>query len=309
MIDGMTRKGWLPALLFLLSVSACGWAPEADVSATPTGGAGSTVTVNLGERPFKLHLPTSYDAARKMPLVMLLHGYTSTAAEAESYFKLTAESDRRGFLYAMPDGTQDARGDQFWNATDACCDFYGSGVDDSGYLRRLLDTVASSYPVDPRRVYVIGHSNGGFMAYRLACEHPSAVTAIVSFAGAPPNDSAQCTPARPVNVLHIHGTADSTIRWEGGANAGRSYPSVAATLDLWRRLNGCSDRASTSAAPMDLDSSLPGPETTVTTYLTNCRDETRVELWSMTGAEHVPALTTSFAPALIGFLLEQVAHR
>jgi polyhydroxybutyrate depolymerase len=306
MLDGMTRKGCGPVVLLMLCRPGCGSAPDDGPPAMPTRNPGSTVTIDLDDRPFRLHLPRSYDAATKMPLIVLLHGYTSDAAEAESYFKLTAESDRRGFLYAMPDGTQDARGEQFWNATDACCDFYRSGVDDSGYLRRLFEAVTSSYPVDPGRIYVIGHSNGGFMAYRLACEHPSVIAAIVSFAGAAPHDPAQCTPDRPVNVLHIHGTADSTIRWDGGANAGRPYPSVAATLDLWRRLNGCAERAGTAAAPMDLDSALPGVETTVTTYQTNCRENTRVELWSIAGGEHVPAFTTGFAPAVIDFLLAQV---
>jgi polyhydroxybutyrate depolymerase len=304
----MKRTRRWPVMLLVLLVTACGSSepPEvADPPASPqTPTPGTTVTVDLDDRPFQLHVPESYDPAGGAALVLLLHGYTSNAVDAESYFRLTAESDRRGFLYAMPDGTTDASGDRFWNATAACCDFRGSEVDDSGYLRRLIDTVSASYPVDRSRVYVVGHSNGGFMAHRLACDHAGVVTAIVSLAGAATNDESQCAPERPVNVLQIHGTADTTIPFEGGANAGNPFPSVADMLGMWRRLNGCADQAETLPA-LDLDSSLPGRETTVTTYATGCRDGSRVELWSIEDGSHVPSLTPEVGPAIVDFLYGQ----
>jgi polyhydroxybutyrate depolymerase len=302
----MTRRRWLLAALLVPSVAACNSTPDAEVPDPPTGAPGETVTVELDDRPFQLHLPESSDPAGTAPLVVLLHGYTSSAAEQESYFQLTAESDRRGFLYAMPDGTAQADGDRFWNATEACCDFQRSGVDDSGYLRRLIDTVISSYPVDASRVYVIGHSNGGFMAHRMACEHASVITAIVSLAGAANNDASQCAPERPVSVLQIHGTADGVIPFDGGANFGRPFPSVDTMLATWRDLNGCTDEADTSPS-LDLDSGLPGPETTVTTYATGCGDASRVELWSIEDGSHVPPLTADFAPAVVDFLYAQTS--
>jgi polyhydroxybutyrate depolymerase len=292
----MTGRIGLVAVLILATLTGCGSKPP-----------GSTVTVNLGDRPFQLHIRRQYQRGTKMPLVVLLHGYSSSGAQAEEYFKLTAESDRRGFLYARPDGTIDPRGQRFWNATEACCDFYHLGVDDSGYLHRLLDAVKSAYSVDPGRVYLIGHSNGAFMAYRMACEHATEITAIVSLAGAATNDPARCTPARPVSVLQIHGTADHTIYFDGGVNDGQPYPSAAATLALWRHLDGCSDQATTAAPRMDLEAGLPGPETTVTTYQTGCRGGTRVELWSMADGGHVPTLTPNFTPAVLDFLLARVA--
>jgi polyhydroxybutyrate depolymerase len=300
----MSAKRWLFVALVLPILSACGSTPSADV---PTGGPGTTVTVNLDDRPFQLHVPGGYDPVKKAPLVVLLHGFQSSAAIQEGYFKLTAESERRGFLYAMPDGTKNRQGERFWNATEACCDLERTGVDDSAYLHRLLNLVTSSYSVDTRRVYLVGHSNGGFMAYRMACEHATEITAMVSLAGAATNDASRCAPDRPVSVLQIHGTADRTILSEGGAGEGRPYPSVATTLALWRRHNGCGDQADTSATPIDLDSDLPGPETIVTTYLAGCRDATRVELWSIKDGGHVPALTADFAPAIIDFLLARVS--
>jgi polyhydroxybutyrate depolymerase len=308
----MRRNCW--PLVVALLVAGCTAGPDeetpAPVTAAPaTATPGGLVTVELDDRPFRLYVPSTYDPAGQAPLVVLLHGYGSNAVEAETYFQLTAESDRRGFLYAAPDGTVNAEGEQFWNATEACCDFRRTGVDDAGYLRRLIDAVGSSYEVDTARVYVVGHSNGGFMAHRMACEHAGAITAIVSLAGAAPNDESQCTPERPVSVLQIHGTGDTVIPYGGGANFGNPFPSVATTLAMWRRLDGCTDQAGDAVPPRDLDSAVPGPETTVTTYAGGCRDGTRVALWSIEDGSHVPALTGEFTPALMDFLYEQASPR
>jgi polyhydroxybutyrate depolymerase len=300
----MALRRWVFAAFVVPLLAACGSSPNEEPAgkpSAPTIEPGTTGPVNLDGRPFQLHVPRGYDAAGKAPLVVLLHGYTSSAAQQESYFKLTAESDRRGFLYAMPDGTTNQEGKRFWNATDACCDFYRSGVDDSAYLSRLIDAVKSSYSVDPTRVYFVGHSNGGFMAYRMACEHSTQITAIVSLAGAAANDTSGCTPERPVSVLQIHGTDDETIAYVGGMNGSNPYPSVATTLATWRHLDGCGNKAAT-AAPIDLEAALPGAETTVTTYSAGCRNATRVELWAIKGGHHVPAFTANFAPAVADFL-------
>jgi len=299
----MTRTRWLVAALLVPVLAACGSTPHA---AAPSAKPGSTVAVKLGDRPFQLHLPTSYRPSTKLPLVVLLHGYTSDSAEAERYFDLAAEADRRGFFLALPEGTKDARGEQFWNATDACCDFNRAGTDDSGYLHRLIETVKSAYPVDPARVYFIGHSNGGFMAYRMACDHADEITAVVSLAGMATNNPAECAPSRAVTVLHIHGTADATIFYDGSTSGFQRYPSAPATVDLWRRLDGCSDQA-TASASLDLEAKLAGAETTVTAYQTGCRDGARVALWAITGGAHVPALSDSFTPAILDFLLTRAS--
>jgi polyhydroxybutyrate depolymerase len=296
----MTARRGLLAALVLCLLAACGDARDEPETAT-------TVTLTVDDRPFQLYVPGGYDSAREAPLVVVLHGFETDAAMQEGYFKLTAESERRGFLYAMPEGAKNRAGDRFWNAHDACCDFDRTGVDDSGYLRKLIEAVERAYAVDDRRIYVIGFSNGGYMAHRMACEHSTTIAAIVSLAGAATDDPARCTPRRAVSVLQIHGTADRIVRYEGGRNTTGSYPSAADTTDLWRRLNGCADQADTSAPPIDLDSGLTGAETAVTAYATGCRDGTRVELWSIKDGGHIPALTGDFAPAVVDFMLARVA--
>jgi polyhydroxybutyrate depolymerase len=260
------------------------------------------VTVEVNGRPFELSVPRSYRPDAPAPLVVLLHGYTSNAAEQEMYFKLGAESERRGFLYALPDGTQEGDGDRFWNATNACCDFQGSGVDDSTYLSALIDQVKASYSVDPARVYLVGHSNGGYMAYRVACDHADQITAVVSLAGATWSDPTQCAPTRPVSVLQIHGTADEVVSYTGGGR----YPGAEETVAAWRELNGCSPEGE-KASPLDLVEEVRDAETSVTRYANACRGGTVVELWTMQGGSHVPGLTEAFAPAVVNFLYARVS--
>ncbi|MEV4141686.1 alpha/beta fold hydrolase [Dactylosporangium sp. NPDC049742] len=297
----MTRFGVLIVGL-VWWLAACSAAPPVE---RPADGPGATLTVALDGRPFQLHLPTSSAAGTRLPLVVLLHGYRSDGGEAERYFGFTAEADRRGFLLAVPDGTRNARGQRFWNATSACCDFERSGADDSGYLQRLIDAVKAAHPVDASRVYLVGHSNGGFMAYRMACEHADSVTAIVSLAGAVDRDAAGCAPSRPVGVLQIHGTADDTIRFDGGTNGGQAYPSAAASVERWRQYDGCTDQAAAATAPLDLDATLPGAETTVTTYQAGCRQGSLVTLWTIKDGGHVPALSATFSASVLDHLLAQ----
>ena len=129
-----------------------------------------SITVGPESRPATLKLPSDYALKSSWPLVMVLHGYTANSSMQDSYFGGSRTMDTLGFMLLLPNGTKNSAGDRFWNATPECCDFENSGVDDVSYLKNLLVSVKASHNVDPDRVYVMGHSNGGFMGYRLACE-------------------------------------------------------------------------------------------------------------------------------------------
>lgn len=273
--------------------------------ATPTPAQKSgTLTVKLGERPFTLHVPDSYDKTKPAPLVILLHGYTASGEKQEAYMKFTAESDKRGFLYATPDGLTDSRGNRFWNATDACCNLYGASVDDSAYVSNIIKTVESSYTVDTKRVYLIGHSNGAFMSFRMACDHADQVTAIAALNGATWADASKCKPSNGVSVLDIRSTDDETINYAGGTILAAKYPSAAVTDADWLSLDQCA-KTGTKAAAVDLVSTLPGAETAVTKYTEGCVAGSTVETWTINGGTHVPAFGDSFAPSVIDFLYAQ----
>lgn len=280
------------------------------------GGAGGQAAAHAckettfgGDRPVKLHVPASYQCGSSAPLLFMLHGYTSTGDIEELYFNLTAASDAKGFLYAHPEGTKDSQQSQFWNATDACCNFYGSKVDDSAYLVGLIDEISAEYNVDPKRVYLFGHSNGAFMAYRMACDHADRIAAIGGLAGAMFQDPSKCAATAPVSVLAIHGTLDASIAYAGGLIGANAYPSATTTVADWAKIDGCDPTPDASGAPLDLDSVLMGAdlsanETTVSKY-GNCKDGASVALYTMQGGGHIPTLSKTFTSSVVDFLLAQ----
>ena len=120
-----------------------------------------------------------------------------------------------GFLLAMPSAIGGIWADgRFAGA--------GSGtIDDVGYLLAVVEDVRRRGPVDPRRIYVVGMSNGATMAGRLACEHSDRFAAIAQVAGTVGSDvAARCRPAGALPVLSIHGTADRYAPYAGGRARG-----------------------------------------------------------------------------------------
>jgi polyhydroxybutyrate depolymerase len=279
------------------SVDASG-ADDTVRDACPMPGA---ITIG-GSRPVAVHVPPGYAPCVPAPLVIVLHGYGGSGAQAETYLKLAPQSDARGFLYVHPDGTVDQTGNRFWNATDACCNLYGSAVDDSAYLSQLITDIEQSYSVDPKRVFVVGHSNGGFMSHRMACDHADQIAAIASLAGAQYVDVSKCAPTTAVAVLEIHGTSDVVVPYNGGSFAGHAVPASPTTATDWATLDGCTTTPDTSPPPLDLDSSIPGAETTVARYAVSCRPGGAAELWTMQGGSHVPTLSATFDPDVVDFL-------
>lgn len=256
----------------------------------------------FAERPYELRVPTGYSSAKPAPLLILLHGYTFDGAEQEKRFGLARLADEQGFLYAMPDGTKDEIGARFWNATDACCDQFGSGVDDVAYLRALITDVRSRYNVDPKRVYLAGHSNGGFMAYRMACDASELIAGVVSLAGATWNESMRCKPKEAVAVLQVHGDQDVIIKYGGGrfARNPADYPSARSTVAKWAQLDGCTGAITDTGMAIDLDASVAGQETKIERY-GGC-PQSAVELWTMGGSGHFPELGPSWGQQILRFL-------
>lgn len=255
------------------------------------------------DRPATLITPTLIPPSEGLPLIVVLHGYGANGGLQQRYFRL-GERVSEGFVVLAPNGTVDAGGSRFWNATDACCDFGQTGVDDVGYLLGLLDEVEASVAIDPDRIVLVGHSNGGFMSYRLACEAPDRIAGIASLAGVSFEDAdSACGATEPVSVLQIHGTADSTIPYEGGQirNFPPVLPSARDSVAWWADLAGCG--ATRDDGPVDYDATQAGPDSTRTTW-TDCGDHD-MQLWTIEDGVHIPMLTPTFDDDLLGWLLAQ----
>ncbi len=113
--------------------------------------------------------------------------------------------------------------------------------------------------VDPKRIALIGHSNGGFMTYAVACAHADRIAALVSLAGATFAKAADCAPSEPVAVVQLHGTADDIVEFDGGSveEIGSSpmgpYPGAEATVAAWAKYDGCEPSAATLDERIDVD--------------------------------------------------------
>jgi polyhydroxybutyrate depolymerase len=284
----------------VVDASPAGDADLPDVAEGHDGGAGDAGDAGLvGARPYRSRVPRSYDPARPTPLIVLLHGYGASGMVQDLYFGLGRLVDERGFLYAYPDGTLDATGKRFWNATDACCDFMRTGVDDVAYITAIIDDLSARYNVDPRRVFVVGHSNGGFMANRLACDRASRLAAIVSLAGAAWADRARCPAGSPVAVLQVHGDRDDIVLYEGGVFGTARYPGAVETVAGWAQRNGCGALESTGMM-LDIESAIPGAETRVARH-TGCAGGA-AELWTIQGGGHVPSFQATWPGMVVDWL-------
>lgn len=270
---------------------------------TPIALAQQTTQIDAGRGDIPLIVPDSYQANAPAPLIVLLHGYGSNGVQQNEYMGFSELVNHYGFILATPDGTQETQGRnaRFWNASDACCNFYANDLDDSAYVLGIINTVKAQYEIDERRVYLVGHSNGGFMSYKAAHAHSDVIAGIASLAGAEAT-VAQAAPVNPVHVLQIHGTADGTIAYDGGDIQGNVYPGARETVSRWAEYNGCSDQGSVTAT-LDLDSSLAGLETTVTRFNNGCQPGGSAELWTIAEGAHIPEISPVFPEKVVEWLL------
>lgn len=281
----------------VLAATACAlWALVAGGS---TIAHAADLTLDAGRGPVLVNVPPGYSSNTPAPLVVLLHGYGSSGAAQEAYMQFTPLSDAKGFLFVAPDGLKDSSGAQYWNATNACCDFE-SNTDDSGYLRSLIELIQKNLRVDAKRIFVTGHSNGGFMSYRMACDHSDLIAAIAPLAGVTWLDPAMCAPKNPVSVLHMHGTQDATIRYDGGCLGEECYPGAVESIDMWGVFNKCQGSL-TAAGTFDYESGRRGNETAVRKNVTGCPKGGVLELWRMNGVHHIPSFTDAWNDAVINF--------
>ena len=259
-------------------------------------GDGSTERPNTfgGDRPVEIGAPAQLTEGKQYPLVVVLHGYGANGFVQEAYFGMNKLPLANEALVLAPDGTVDSTGQQFWNADAECCDFDGKKPDDVAYIGGLIDDVLDTWPVDPKQVYVIGHSNGGFMSYRMACERADVIAAIAPLAGLAASMPSACNPVQPVHVLHMHGTIDQTVPYGSTTAVGRI--GAEGSVNQWAGKNGCGT-SRTPAGDLDLESSVAGAETH-RFKVDGCPADGQIELWTMEGVGHIPVFNAMLQPTV-----------
>ncbi len=263
----------------------------------------------------KVYFPIQYESREKWPLVVLLHGFTGTGETEDLYMGLRFRTSTHGFILVTPDGTAlppgthapednktDLSGVHFWNATDYCCDIAKTGVDDVKYITQLIDFLANTYRIDRTRIYLIGHSNGGFMANRLACEAGNKFAAIASLAGGSFKHEEDCRRPTPVSYLQIHAENDRRVFYFDNPH----YAGGLATVGQWLKKDGCMSqwKAESRQEPFPL---FFGPDVEMRSW-TQCSSGKDVTLWTMKPFSgpfynpHIPTLNWTFSEEVLDYL-------
>jgi polyhydroxybutyrate depolymerase len=260
------------AMAAVVLICVLGCSPRA---ATQSGDGTSVHTISVGglDRTYRLYMPAGLPAAA--PLVVMLHGGFGSGEQAERAYGWDQLADSAKFVIAYPDGLNRA-----WNAGGGCCGRPArEGIDDVAFITAAVADIGRNVGIDPARVYVTGISNGGNMSYTLACN-----TAV--FAAIGPDSATQLDPCQsphPTSVMHIHGTADRLVRYEGGPGAGVAHIDGPAVPDLnafWRNVDQCGAPTVTTSGP-------------VTTSTAGCPDNRSVVLVTVDGGGHEwPAFAT-----------------
>jgi polyhydroxybutyrate depolymerase len=209
-------------------------APTAHAGCSParTAEAGTTRrTLNVGgvERSFLLHIPAPYDGEAGAPLVVAFHGFAQTGEFMSGYTLFSEQADEEGFVVAYPDGLGSPT---TWNSTEAI-----DQADDVAFAAALLDTLESELCIDTDAISLVGYSNGGGMAQRLACLMPERIAALGTVAAT----YVSCREAVP--WIAFHGLSDPLVPYTGGENpperGGGTFLDTRRTLSDWSRELGC----------------------------------------------------------------------
>jgi len=253
--------------------------------------------VKKPSRPFTISLPLNYKTSTSNPLVILLPGY----GKDNTYLQKTlfpTKGSQKDLVIVTPLASKDRIGNYFWNSKGACCNFANSTVNDIAYLNQLTKYLKVKYHIDENKIFILGHSNGGFMALTMACQNNNLYAGVISIAGAGNINPKLCKPRTLTSILQIHGTNDEVINFQGGNLQGTLYPSAKTNLNRWLKIDKCLDPPSTQF--FDLVDALPGEETQAEKYL--CSNNTLVELWAIKAGAHTPEINGNFMPAIFNYL-------
>ena len=291
---GKTGAKWqsvAATMLLLALLLLIGAASALAVSPTLIPG-GHTVTLQHGgrERSAIVHLPRRAAERKILPLVLNFHGGGGHGANQKEYSLLDALAESENIITVYPNGTGRLSGRLLtWNAGTCCAYSVINKIDDVGFVRALIDKLAEKFPIDRRRIYATGMSNGGMMAHRLAAEASDIVAAVAPVAGGMVLPMIKS--ARPVSVLHIHSLDDPRALYGGGlgppfplTKSQVFHPNIDEMIKRWADHNGCA--AEPTVADRRTDRTARAHSATKYVF-PNCRDGAAVVLWKLTGAGHV----------------------
>ncbi|RJR48883.1 MAG: alpha/beta fold hydrolase [Desulfobacteraceae bacterium] len=245
----MSSKGPVFGILFML-IAVWGW-QDHDAHAYESGTLEHKLDIRVFgfRRSYLLHTPPGYDGVRPLPLMIVLHGGFSTGSAMETESGFSEIADREKFFVAYPNGFGLLGRFQHWNAGHCCGFAMKHGIDDVGFVSLVIDHIRQRVQIDSSRIYLVGYSNGGMLAYLFAARNPGIVAAVAGIAASIGSRNSPeepelriAQPLAPVPVIAFHGLMDQIVPYGGGRlNGPYSYVSVRESLLFWVKANQCAE--------------------------------------------------------------------
>ena len=260
-----------------LSIAPALAALDAEAGGNPPGLSRHTLEHDGIQREYLVFRPPGVETER-LPLVLALHGYGTTASGLAEIYGLNTHAAAQGYSIVYPQGSQfmgrfgdDPDSELYFVTTwnDLAMNFtpspggelhctedrlkfpcppecgscnrcaWTSCHDDLGFLRRVLDQVEKQYPVDSSRVYIVGNSNGASMGMRLACTDPQRFAAVTALILQMP-PGLECSPGQSLPMFHLAGEKDDTGGFDGTPTSnGWIFSSIERTQQVWAEEMGC----------------------------------------------------------------------
>lgn len=279
------------------------------------------VTVDDTDRTFMVRLPKGYDANKKYPVVVLLHGMNQDSDDMErlTRFDEVADADgiiavypralhgrwnvgvypeerrpmmgpgrRRGYGGGYPGGGYPSGGGGYPGGggqqnpnRNPDEQKRSAPADDVAFIGQMLDAMQLKFSVDSAHVYAVGLSEGGFMSMRLGCNLGDRFAAVATVGATMPK-TMTCLPPRSVAVVMLNGTSDPVVPYGGGTEHNLSLTTLSAEDSAKQWAK--IDRCAEKPEKSKLpEKSKGGMETKVDTY-NGCHQDAQVTLYSVKGA-------------------------
>jgi polyhydroxybutyrate depolymerase len=239
---------------------------------------GPLVPHRIGNRTYQSFVPARNG---RLPLVIALHGGGGNGAQLAKSAGLIDEAAKEGFVLALPEGSSRFGKLETWNAGGCCAYAMREKIDDIGFIRALIDELERTQPVDPKRIYVVGMSNGGMMAERVAIELGDRIAGAAVFVGALFGNEPR--PVAAVPMLIVNAEKDEQVPIAGGTSTtgivrrsqGMPYKPSRYAATFWATANRCTTNHA-KAETADY----------VRERWTDCASGADVDFYIVKGAEH-----------------------
>jgi polyhydroxybutyrate depolymerase len=234
------RKKWIRAAVqTLVTTTTSTTLPEPEANYTDVVDAVDptlhTITIKgMQPRTYYLKIPTKYVAGNATPLLLALHSRSTNAKTIFDDSQILSLAESTNFIVVGINGSIH-EGYSSWNAGNCCTNAITYQENDVLAVSTIIDFVNAKYAIDQTRVWAMGHSNGGMMAYRLACDLSDKITAVAVVGGALVDPT--CTPRKQVSLMHIHGDLDPTVPYQGGGKL--DTPNIYYSVLDYSKANTC----------------------------------------------------------------------